>query len=145
MDVHRRCKIDIKRHWTFSKSRILFSESEVFQGMGLFNAFSLMIDELPAEVIPKALELERQMLEGDIACHRIASLDEARSILTFCQFLDATKLGIQFPPTSLPVKHIAFYGKTTDRLTEAKLLPTEARKGFKTTFSGSLFSTLRAA
>jgi hypothetical protein len=64
----------------------------MFQTMGLFNAFSIMIDELPVEVIPKALELERQMLEADIACHRTASLDEARSILTFCQFLGATKL-----------------------------------------------------
>jgi hypothetical protein len=116
-----------------------------FSCMGLFNAFSLMIGGLPVAVIPRALELERQMLEADIACHRITAVEQARSILTFCQFFDAAKLGLSFPPTILPTRHIAFYGKTTDRLTEAKLLPAEARKGFDTTFSHSLFSTLNAA
>ncbi len=107
--------------------------------MGLFNVFSSVVDEMPPQGIVAALKLERRMLEDDLAHQRIHQKEDARSILCFCQFVDAVKQNIEFPPTVLPAEHVSFYRKTTDRLIKARLLPPKASKWFESAFTKNSF------
>jgi hypothetical protein len=113
--------------------------------MSLFNTFSMMINEMPAKVVPKALELERQMLEDDIAHARTLQADEAHSILTFCRFVYAVKRNKQIPPTTLPAEHIGFYRKTINRLIESRLLSADTLKQFDAAFPKGFFGSIKNA
>lgn len=68
--------------------------------MSLFNSFGRMVEEIPMQGIIGTLELERKMIEDDVAQNRIMPM-EAHSILSFCQFIDAAKQGSQITPVGL--------------------------------------------
>jgi len=103
--------------------------------MRLFDTFSLMIARTPIQVVTKALELQRELLEEDILNRRPLPMDEVTSILSFCRFVEAAKAGVQSPPIGLPGTHISFYRETTVRLVEANVLPVEACHRFDVAFS----------
>ena len=100
-----------------------------------------MIDGMPTHGIIGALELERRMIDDDLASKRTLPLEEARSILSFCHFIDAAQQGSQISPLTLPILQVGFYRKTVHRLVEAELLPFEAREQFENVFSHVLFQS----
>jgi hypothetical protein len=100
----------------------------------LFQSFAEMIDNIPAEAVPIAVELESRMLEEDLAHHRILSLTETISILSFCRFIGAILGGDNILPAVLPKAHIAFYRKTVMRLVEIGKLPFKANEEFDHVF-----------
>jgi len=108
----------------------------------LFESFSKMIEEIPAQGIIPAVELERRMLAEDLAHSRTVAIKEVRSILSFCRFIEAAQSGVSLPPTVLPATETEFYRRTTARLIEAGELPFEAKEKFDATFSAPLLKTL---
>ena len=110
--------------------------------IGIFDAFSKRIEEIPAKGIIPAVEHERQALAEDLAHSRTVAIKEVRSILIFCRFIEAAQSGITLSPTVLPATETAFYRRTTQRLIEAGELPSEAKARFDATFSAPLLRTL---
>jgi hypothetical protein len=109
----------------------------------LFEAFAQMIDSIPAQAIPRAIELERRMLEDDLFQRRVSSLEEtASSVLSFCQFIHTSLHGETIPPVDLPMAHIAFYRKTLMRLIEIGALPFTAKEQFDEMFSSDFLQSL---
>jgi hypothetical protein len=108
----------------------------------LFDAFSKMLDGLPAKGVIPATEREHQMLENDLATNRSVPKKEAHSILSFCHFLTAVKSGLKVPPTVLSPTDTAFYRKTMGRLIEAGELPGDAQEQFDETFTVPLLRSL---
>jgi len=94
-----------------------------------------MIDKMPAGAIVAAVEREAQMLTDDLAHGRLSPDGEARSILSFCHFLEAVQSGVKTPPVALPITDTAFYRKTTERLIQAGKLPGGAKERFDVAFS----------
>jgi len=107
--------------------------------MSLFNTFARMIDEMPMQGIIGALQLERRMIEDDVAQKRTLPIEEAHSILSLCHFIDAARQGFQISPVALPIQHVSFYREIVRRLIEAELLPLNASEQFENTFSHVLF------
>ena len=105
---------------------------------GPFKSFAEMIDNISAKAIPKAIELEQQMLEDDLLHERISSAREAASILSFCRFITALIQGENVSSGALPAVHIVFYRKIVARLIEARELPFNAKEQFDATFSSGL-------
>jgi hypothetical protein len=103
----------------------------------LFESFSEMIDKIPAKGVLVAVELERQMLQNDVAAKRTLPFVAVHSILSFCNFLKHTVSGVDSVSTALPLQHINFYRKTIERLIEAGELPCEAKELFDETFSAA--------
>lgn len=104
-----------------------------------------MLETLPAKVVLKAVELERQMIKADLEHKRTLPIKEAQSILIFCFFLTSAASGTQIPPIGLPIQHVTFYRKTVDRLVAAGELPFHAREQFDATFSALFLRALKAA
>jgi hypothetical protein len=100
----------------------------------LFERFIAMIDSVPAKGVLRAVELEGQTLQNDLAFKRTMPLGDARSILAFYNFLKSTVAGIGVEHSILPIQHIVFYKKTIERLIEAGQLPYEAKEQFHETF-----------
>jgi hypothetical protein len=98
-----------------------------------------MIDEMPMPGIFGTLELERQMIEEDLAQNREMPIEEAHSILSFCQFMAAAKQGSQILPVTLPIQHVSFYREIVRRLVETELLPLNTNEQFENTFFHVLF------
>jgi hypothetical protein len=101
----------------------------------LFESFSGMIDKIPAKGVFMAIELQRQMVQNDLAEKRTLPLKDAHSILAFCHFLNNAISGIHSVSSALPLQHISFYRKTIERLIAAGQLPFEAKELFDETFS----------
>ena len=116
----------------------------IFMSYDLFVAFSRTIEGIPAEAVLRAVELERWMIQDDLAHKRTMPIFDALSILGFCHFLKAIKLGMEIHPSALPVEHVPFYGKTVGRLVEAGELPLSAREQFDTAFSDGFLTSLAA-
>lgn len=100
----------------------------------LFESFCVMIDKIPAKGVLTAVELERQMVQNDLAQKRTLPLKDAHSILAFCNFLKHTVNGIHSVSTTLPLQHLSFYKKTVARLIEAGELPFETKELFDENF-----------
>jgi hypothetical protein len=100
-----------------------------------FDIFTRTIAHLPTKAIIRALDLECNMLEDDFEHERLASLEDANSILCFRQFLrtaEAAKMMLRakcFPPD-----HLEFYKETIVRLVQARELPTSAMERFDYAF-----------
>src|SRR5205814_7573029 len=103
--------------------------------MSLYNTFAVMIEQMPAAVIPKALDLERRMLEADLEQKRTLPMEEVDSILAFCRFVEVARRTGKFMPRVLPPDHVTFYRKTTARLINAKQLPAVVAEQFEAAFS----------
>jgi hypothetical protein len=100
-----------------------------------FYIFTRTIAHLPTEAIIKALDLECNMLEDDFEHERLASLEDANSILCFRQFLrmaEAAKM--MFRVKCFPPDHLEFYKETIVRLVHAKELPASAMEQFDYAF-----------
>ena len=104
-----------------------------------FNIFTKMIAGLPAQAIPKALELECKMLEEDLECNRLALSEDTASVLCFSQFVQFAKQGrLMHCTKSLPPDHIEFYKETIVRLVHANVLPQSAMDQFDHAFISCL-------
>lgn len=110
----------------------------------LFERFTAMIDKVPAKGVFKAVELECQMLQNDLARKRTLPIEEVRSILAFSNFLKSAAGNTRPSPCALPMQHLGFYRKTIERLIEAGELSSEAKKQFDETFSSGLVKSLNA-
>jgi hypothetical protein len=110
----------------------------------LFERFSVMIEGLPVRAVIPAVELERQMLDDDLARKRTMPMDEVSSIRAFCHFIENAGGG-NVPHASVPIHHLGFYRDTIKRLVTDGVLSKEAGALFDTTFSASGFKSLKAA
>jgi hypothetical protein len=104
-------------------------------GAHLFGPFSKMIDKVPAGAVVAVAERQRQVLADDLAHGRTGLDGEARSVLSFCRFLQAAQSGAEISPVGLPLDDTAFYRKTTERLVAAGELPPNAREQFDQVFT----------
>ena len=104
----------------------------------LFEKFADMIEKLPAKAVPRAVLLERQMLENDLAQKRTLPLAEVRSIVAFCSFVENATDAIHAPKISVPIQHLGFYRTTVKRLVENGELPYETGAYFENAFSALL-------
>ena len=102
---------------------------------GLFDVFSKMIAHLPARAVPKALDLQCKMIEEDEEHRRLASPDDACSILCFRQFVQRAASGQSMEPLKpLSPDHIEFYKETIVRLIQSGVLPPAAMDQFDAIF-----------
>ena len=113
--------------------------------VSLFEHFSVMVEGLPAKAVVQAVELQRQMLEDDLAHKRSLPMDETTSIMAFCHFLENADSPEQVPHAALPIHHLGFFRDTVKRLVHAGVLSKEAGKLFDTAFSASGFKSLKVA
>jgi hypothetical protein len=97
-----------------------------------------MVARLPAKAVPRALQLERQMLESDLAQKRTLPLADVRSIVAFCNFLETPPGTSPMTRVSVPIQHLGFYRNTVKRLIEDGALPFEAATNLENTFSAML-------
>ena len=93
-----------------------------------------MIDSVPAKGVLRAVELEGQMVQNDLALKRTLPRGDECSILAFYNFLKSAAGGVDVAPSTLPIQHIVFYKKTLERLIAAGELPFEAKEQFHETF-----------
>jgi len=101
-----------------------------------------MIEALPAKAIFRAVEMERRMLEDDVSNKWITLTSEESSVLDFCHFLEAIRLGTDIAPRTLRAEQAEFYHNIVERLVEAEELPSDARERFDAMFSSGFFRTL---
>lgn len=98
----------------------------------IFDEFARMFEDLPANAILKALELDSKMLEYDWENYRLYLPEDAYSIFCFRRFIRSARLGKSAPRCMpLPAKHVKFYRQVVDRLIQAKELPKSALKQFE--------------
>ena len=109
-----------------------------------FESFAEMIDGLPPKGVCRAAEMQRRMLEDDLAWQRDQLTGEKYSVLDFCHFLESAGLGPAAAATPPPLKHVAFYRKTVDRLVAAGELPPAAMEQFDAAFASGFFRVLSA-
>jgi hypothetical protein len=109
---------------------------------GYFESFAQMIEGLPAKAIFRAAEMERRMLEDDMSSKRLSLTSEEYSVLDFCHFLEAIRLGTDIVPSASRAWHASFYRKIVEKLVEAKELPPDARERFDTAFSSGFLKAL---
>lgn len=74
------------------------------------------------------------MIYDDLAHERDLPFDDTISILSFCHFLEAARLGTHIYTCVLPAKHLVFLRKTVQRLINAAELDCDAMKKFDDTF-----------
>ena len=101
-----------------------------------------MIESIPDKGVLRAVELERWMIQDDLANKRTVPIHDATSILDFCHFLTAAKLGGEIHPSVLPMEHVPFYRETVGRLMKAGELPAYAIEHFDATFSDAFLTSL---
>jgi hypothetical protein len=104
-------------------------------GVQLFEKFADMVDKLPAKAVLRAVQLEREMLESDMAQKRTLPMIEVRSIVAFCNFLQNGPAAARSSHISIPIQHLGFYRTTVKRLIEGGELPNEAGELFEGAFS----------
>jgi hypothetical protein len=104
----------------------------------LFEKFAGMVEKLPTKAILKAVQLERQMLESDLAQKRTLPIKEVRSIVAFCDFLQHGPSVTRVSRVSIPIQHLGFYRGTVKRLVEDGELPYEASEVFEHSFSAAM-------
>lgn len=94
-----------------------------------------MISGLPARAVPKALDLQCKMIEEDEENRRLASPEDACSILCFRQFVQTVASG-QSMERLKPISpdHIEFYKETIVRLIQSEVLPPSAMDRFDAIF-----------
>ena len=107
----------------------------------LFELFSEMLQNLPAKAVLRAARLQRQMLEDDLVHKRTMPLDEARSIVAFCNFIENATDAVRAPKVHVPIQHLGLYRNTVKRLVEGGELPYETGA----LFDGAFSATLKAA
>ncbi len=112
-------------------------------GIPIFERFADMVERLPTKAVIGAIELERQMLEDDLARKRTMPLEDVRSIIAFCNFLENGNDIARGPKIPVPIQHIAFYRQTVKRLVEGGELAPERGALFDAVFTLSAFNSLK--
>jgi hypothetical protein len=112
-------------------------------GIPLFERFAEMVERLPTKAVIGAVELERQMLEDDLAHKRTMPMEDVRSIIAFSNFLENASDAARGPQTPVPIQHLALYRKTVKRLVEAGELLPERGALFDAVFTMSAFNSLK--
>jgi hypothetical protein len=107
-------------------------------GAQLFDRFAEMIQQMPPKAVLRAVQLEKQMLENDMAQKRTLPMAEVRSIVAFCGFLENAAGTISAPKISVPIQHLGFYRSTIKRMVEGGELPNEVRVLFESVFSAMM-------
>lgn len=113
--------------------------------IALFERFEAMVERLPTRAVVSAVVLERRMLEDDLARKRTMPMEEASSIIAFCNFIENAAEADHAPRVAVPIHHLGFYRATVKRLVEAGELPYETGALFDNAFFPSAIKTLRAA
>jgi hypothetical protein len=102
-----------------------------FTSFHFFDAFAIMINDLPEEAVIKALDLEGKTLENELEFSPLMFPDDAFSILHFTQFVRMVKDGEAMESVKpIPPEHVEFYKKTIGRLIHATKLPPFAMEQF---------------
>jgi len=104
-----------------------------------------MVERLPTKAVVSAVELERRMLEDDLARKRTVPMEEVSSIIAFCNFLENAADADHAPRVGVPLYHLGFYRATVKRLVEAGELPYETAALFDNAFFPAAIKTLKAA
>jgi len=110
----------------------------------LLDSFCELMDALPTATLLRAADVQRRLIEGDLAADRTASPSEAQSIVSFCRFLSASARGEKVPCPPLPVEHSAYYRKIIQRLVKTGELPFAVQDEFDANFCEALFKALTA-
>ena len=105
----------------------------------LFERFTQMVEQLPPKGVLAAVQLERQMLEDDLAHKRTLPMEDARSIIAFCNFLENTAAAGEAVKASVPLHHISFYRDTVRRMVADGALPAEASEQFDAAITAAAF------
>jgi hypothetical protein len=105
----------------------------------LFEKFAEMVEKLPTRAILKAVQLERQMLESDMAQKRTMPIADARSIMAFCDFVQRGPSADRASRLSIPIQHLGFYRGVVKRLVADGALPYQAGEVFEHSFSAAMF------
>jgi hypothetical protein len=113
--------------------------------ISLFERFEAMVDGLPAKAVVGALVLQRQMFEDDLARKRTMPMEDVRSIIAFCNFVENATDAVRAPRVAVPIQHLSLYRETLKRLVVAGELPYETAALFDTAFSAAAFKSLKAA
>lgn len=113
--------------------------------LALFDKFAEMVEALPAKAVNDAVQLERQMLEDDLAHKRTLPLETVRSIMAFADFLQNAGDAARAPHVSLPIQHLSFYRDTVKRMVQGGALPYEAGAVFDKAFSAAALKSLQVA
>lgn len=92
----------------------------------LFDRFAQTVDKLPAKAVLRAVRLQRQMLEDDLAHKRTLPMAEAHSIVAFAGFLEKSAATLRAASVTVPIHHLPFYRDTVKRLAEDGILPKES-------------------
>jgi hypothetical protein len=110
----------------------------------LFESFAERIDSLSEKRILTAIEMEHVLMEEDLLRKNIspAEIDDADSILHFCQFIKAVAEEDNILPVVAPMDHILFYRKILMRLIKTHQLPESIQRKFDLTFSASFSKSL---
>lgn len=104
-------------------------------GLMVFGEFSKMVENMPPEAVLKTLDLECRTIEDDLEHHRLASDEDAISILCFRQFIRMAQAeDMMSCLRPLPVDHLKFYRETIARLVNARELPASAMEQFAYAF-----------
>jgi hypothetical protein len=111
----------------------------------LFESFCETIDPLSVKALLRAVEVQHGIIEDDLANRRVAAVDDAQSIASFCAFVVAASRGSAFFCPPLPLEHCAYYRKIVQRMVEAGELPYDAQERFDLNFSQALFKALTSA
>ena len=106
----------------------------------LFEKFAEMVEKLPPRAILKAIQLERQMLESDLAQKRPLPIAEMRSIVAFCDFLQHGPSADRASRISIPIQHLGFYRSTVKRLVEEGQLPCQTTEVFEHSFPAAMLA-----
>jgi hypothetical protein len=112
-------------------------------GIPLFERFAEMVERLPVRAVISAVILERKMLEDDLAHDRTVPINDVRSIIAFCEFLEYAPDTAHLPKAVIPIEHLGLYRATVKRLVEAGELPWESAGVFDTVFSASGYQSLK--
>jgi hypothetical protein len=107
-------------------------------GVQLFDKFAEMVEKLPAKAVLRALQLQRQMLEDDLAQKRTLPMADARSIIAFSHFIENVSDPVEIPKVGVPIQHLGLYRNTVKRMIEDGELPLEAASRFDNAFGAML-------
>jgi hypothetical protein len=99
----------------------------------LFESFTKSLDRIPAKGVLKSIEMEQQMLKGDLLYRRVEEQDLV-TISSFCEFIKAVNIGDTITPVELPPNYRADCRKIVIRLIGAGELPKIGQEQFDLTF-----------
>src|SRR5580698_7226194 len=94
----------------------------------VFERFAEMVDRLPAKAVSRAVQLQCQMFEDDMAHKRTLPMVDVRSIVAFNNFLQNSA---EASNMVVPFHHLSFYRRTVKRMVQDGALPYEAGEQFE--------------